>query len=157
LLLTHQHFDHVQDAAAVKVEHGCPIHAFAPYSRALTLEDLFGVATGMSVSVPPYTVDHLLEGQETLSVAGLTFDLKHVPGHSPDSVCFHAAEQGILVGGDVLFAGSIGRCDFPGGSQQQLVQGIAEKLMTLPDAIRVLPGHGPETTIAAERSDNPYL
>lgn len=157
LLLTHQHFDHVQDAAAVKAEHGCPIHAFAPYSRALTLEDLFGVATGMSVSVPPYTVDHLLEGQDALSVARITFDLKHVPGHSPDSVCFHAAEHGILMGGDVLFAGSIGRCDFPGGSQRQLVQGIAEKLMILPDATRVLPGHGPETTIAAERSDNPYL
>jgi glyoxylase-like metal-dependent hydrolase (beta-lactamase superfamily II) len=61
------------------------------------------------------------------------------------------------MGGDVLFAGVIGRCDFPGGSQQMLVQGIAEKLMSLPDATRVLPGHGPETTIAAERSDNPYL
>lgn len=157
LLLTHQHFDHVQDAAAVKAEHGCPLYAFAPHSRTLTLEELFGVATGMSVSVPPYLVDHVLEGQSAVSLAGLTFDLKHVPGHSPDSVCFHAAEQGILVGGDVLFAGSIGRCDFPGGSQRQLVQGIADKLMTLPDATRVLPGHGPETTIAAEREDNPYL
>ena len=157
LLLTHQHFDHVQDAAAVKAEHGCPLYAFAPHSRLLTLEELFGVATGMSVSVPPYVVDHLLEGLSTLSLAGLNFDLKHVPGHSPDSVCFHTAEHGIVVGGDVLFADSIGRCDFPGGSQRQLVQGIAEKLMILPDATRVLPGHGPETTVGAEREDNPYL
>ena len=69
LILTHQHFDHVQDAAALKAEHACPIYAFAAYSRTLTLEDLFGVATGMSVSVPPYTVDHLLEGQSTLTGA----------------------------------------------------------------------------------------
>jgi len=157
LILTHQHFDHVQDAAALKAEHACPIYAFAAYSRTLTLEDLFGVATGMSVSVPPYTVDHLLERQSTLTVAGLTWDLKHVPGHSPDSLAFHAADLGVLISGDALFAGSIGRTDFPGGSQRLLLQGIADKLMILPDTTRVFPGHGPETTIGDERVDNPYL
>lgn len=157
LVLTHQHFDHVMDAAAVKNHFGCPIYAFANYSRTLTLEDLFGMATGTTLSIPPYEVDHLLEGQDSLEVAGLTFALKHVPGHSPDSLCYYLADHGLLVGGDVLFAGSIGRTDFPGGSARQLVTGIKEKLLVLPDSTRVFPGHGPETSIGEEREENGYL
>ena len=157
LLLTHQHFDHVNDAAAVKSRFGCPIYAFAAYSKTLTLEDLFGMATGTFMSIPPYVVDHSLEGQDQLEVAGLTFDLKHVPGHSPDSLCFFLAQEQLLFGGDVLFAGSIGRTDFPGGSTRLLVTGIRDKILTLPEDTRVFPGHGPETTIAEERGGNGYL
>ena len=102
-------------------------------------------------------MDHLLEGQDSLEVAGLTFALKHVPGHSPDSLCYYLADHGLLVGGDVLFAGSIGRTDFPGGSARQLVTGIKEKLLVLPDSTRVFPGHGPETSIGEEREENGYL
>jgi hydroxyacylglutathione hydrolase len=157
MLLTHQHFDHVMDAAAVKVRFGCPIYAFAKYSRGLTLEDLFGMATGTTMSVPVYKVDHALEGLDTIEVAGISFDIKHVPGHSPDSICFHSVAENLLIGGDVLFAGSIGRTDFPGGSARQLIKGIAEKILVLPDQTRVLPGHGPETTIGEERLNNGYL
>ena len=157
LLLTHQHFDHVLDAAAIQARHQCPLYSFAPHSKSLTLETLLNAATGMGLTIEPYTVDHLLEGVDTLRLGDLDWTLSHIPGHSPDSVTFYNAAEGLLFGGDVLFAGSIGRCDFPGGSQQLLVQGITDKLMPLPDATRVFPGHGPETTIGEERTTNPYL
>jgi glyoxylase-like metal-dependent hydrolase (beta-lactamase superfamily II) len=157
LLLTHQHFDHVQDAARLKRKHGCPIYAFAGHSRALTLEDLFGAVTGMGLSVEPYQVDEILEGRGSLTVAGMDWELLHVPGHSPDSLCFYSAAEALLFGGDVLFADGIGRTDFPGGGTELLLTGIAAKLLPLPDAVRVFPGHGPETTIGIERAENPYL
>jgi glyoxylase-like metal-dependent hydrolase (beta-lactamase superfamily II) len=87
----------------------------------------------------------------------LTWKLAHVPGHSPDSVTFYSEPEKLLLAGDVLFAGSIGRTDFPGGSLDTLLQGIKKHVLTLPDETRVLPGHGPETTVGEEREGNPYL
>lgn len=157
LLLTHQHYDHVQDAAIIQREHGARVLALAAYSRELTLEILLEMATGMPFRVDSFRVDELLEGRTQVEAAGVNWRLEHIPGHSPDSVTFHCEEEGILFAGDVLFAGSIGRTDFPGGSMEQLVRGVIEKLLSLPDATRVFPGHGPETTIGAERMNNPYL
>ncbi len=157
LLLTHQHYDHVQDAAIIQREHGARVLALAAYSRELTLEILLEIATGMPFRVDSFRVDELLEGRTQVEAAGVNWRLEHIPGHSPDSVTFHCEEEGILFAGDVLFAGSIGRTDFPGGSMEQLVRGVIEKLLSLPDATRVFPGHGPETTIGAERMNNPYL
>jgi glyoxylase-like metal-dependent hydrolase (beta-lactamase superfamily II) len=157
LFLTHQHFDHVMDAAAVKAEHGCRVYAFAPFSRELTLERLFGMVTGTFVEVPAFEVDELLEGRDTLEAAGETWRLHHVPGHSPDSVCFLLARDHLLFGGDVLFLDGIGRTDFPGGSTELLLSGIESKLLPLPDATRVFPGHGDETTIGRERLEDPFL
>jgi glyoxylase-like metal-dependent hydrolase (beta-lactamase superfamily II) len=157
LVLTHQHFDHVLDAQRIKDEHGCPIYAFAPYSKDLTLESLLPAAASMGFGVMPYVVDHLLEGQASMSLAGIEWQIFHIPGHSPDSLCFHSAEHEVVFAGDVLFAGSVGRTDFPGGSGERLLAGIARRLLTLPDQVRVFPGHGPETTIGTERAENPYL
>lgn len=157
LLLTHQHLDHVQDAALIKAEHGCPIVAYAPFSRDLTLERLLGMFTGCSLEVPEFAVDELLEGESSLDAVGETWKLYHVPGHSPDSLCFHLEDQHVLFGGDVLFRGGIGRTDFPGGSTRQLIGGIQSKLLVLPDATRVFPGHGEDTTIGRERLENPLL
>lgn len=157
LFLTHQHFDHVLDAAAVKAEHGCPIYAFAALSRDLTLERLYGAVTGSSFEVPEFEVDHLLEGQASIDALGETWQLQHVPGHSPDSVCFYLESLGLLFGGDVLFLDGVGRTDFPGGSTQQLLSGIQEKLFKLPDSTRVFTGHGDDTTIGRERMENPFL
>lgn len=157
LLLTHQHFDHVLDAAAVKAQHGCRVYAFAPFSRDLTLERLYGAVTGSSFSVPEFAVDEVLEGQSTLEALGATWGLHHVPGHSPDSLCFHLAAQNLLFGGDVLFLDGIGRTDFPGGSTELLLTGIETKLFPLPDETRVFPGHGDDTTIGRERAENPFL
>jgi hydroxyacylglutathione hydrolase len=157
LFLTHQHFDHVLDAAQIQRKHGCHLYAFAAHSRQLTLEALFNMATGMGFSVEPYSVDEILEGRSRITVAGIDWQLMHVPGHSPDSLCFYDQADSLLFGGDVLFADGIGRTDFPGGSTRQLLSGIAEKLLVLPDDVRVFPGHGPETTIGDERASNPYL
>lgn len=157
LLLTHQHFDHVLGAAAVKERHGCRVVAWSALSRDLTLERLFGAVSGTSVHVREFAVDEVLESQTSVEAAGVTWRLYHVPGHSPDSVCFHWEAQKLLFGGDVLFLGSIGRTDFPGGSGRQLVKGIQEKLLCLDDDTVVYPGHGPETNIGAERMENPYL
>ena len=156
LLLTHQHFDHCQDTAALQ-RAGARVWAFARFSRELTLEVLFGFATGTELTVEEFAVDEVLEGRGQVEIGGITWKLEHVPGHSPDSVTFYHEKEKLLMGGDVLFAGSIGRTDFPGGSLQQLLQGIQEKVLCLPDDTRVLPGHGPETTVGEERVGNPYL
>lgn len=157
LFLTHQHFDHVLDAAAVKAEHGCQVYSFAPYSRDLTLEILYGAVTGSPFSVPPFAVDEVLEGQSQIEVLGESWNLYHVPGHSPDSLCFHLPSQNLLFGGDVLFLDSVGRTDFPNGSGSLLLSGIIKKLFVLPDTTRVYPGHGDDTTIGREKRENPYL
>jgi len=155
VLLTHQHYDHVLDAAALQAT-GARLHAFAPYSRDLTLETA-ARAWGMPISVEPYRVDQLLDMEKPLRLAGLDIALAHVPGHAADSVIFHLAAQGVVFSGDTLFAGSIGRTDLPGGSTETLLGGIAKHLLDLPKETRVLSGHGPATTIARELKGNPFL
>jgi hydroxyacylglutathione hydrolase len=155
VLLTHQHYDHVMDAAALK-SLGARLHAFTDYSTDLTLESP-ARTWGLPISVTPYQIDHRFVMTEPLRIAGLEISLAHVPGHSTDSVTFYLVDHGLVFSGDTLFADSIGRTDLPGGSQQQLLDGIARHLMILPAATRVLPGHGPETTIAAEAAGNSYV
>ena len=134
---------------------GAKVHAFAPHSPALTLEEMMR-GFGMPVHVEPYTVDELLEGRAELEIGGLRMELAHVPGHSPDSVTFFLPERGELFAGDTLFAGSIGRADLPGGNPGLLIDGIRGKLFALPENTRVFPGHGPATSVGAERAGNPY-
>ena len=155
LLLTHQHYDHVLDAAAMQ-RAGARLHAFAPYSTELTLETL-ARGWGMPIAVDPYRIDALLDVAQPLRLAGLEMALAHVPGHAADAVTFYLAAEGWLFAGDTLFAGSIGRTDLPGGSTQELLDGIARHLLTLPPATKVLSGHGPATTIAREAAGNPFL
>ncbi|WP_146856366.1 MBL fold metallo-hydrolase [Brevifollis gellanilyticus] len=157
VLLTHQHFDHVLDAAAVAREHGCPVYCWEAYSPDLTLERLFKTMTGSAFAVPEFAVDHVLNGKTEIEVLGQKMQLFHVPGHSPDSVCFYLESQGVLFGGDVLFLDGVGRTDFPGGSFEQLATGIENHLWPLPDMTVVFPGHGDETTIGREREENPFV
>ena len=157
LLLTHQHFDHCQDAAAIQTQHGARVLSYQAFSRQLTLEFLMGFVSGTRFEVSAFTVDELLEGKTEVEVCGLIWKLSHIPGHSLDSVTFYCADEGLVFGGDVLFSGSVGRADFPGGNMELLVEGIVKHLLPLPDETRVLSGHGPATTIGAEREDNPYL
>ena len=96
----------------------------------------------------------LFEGQE-ISWGKFTLSVIHTPGHSPGGVCFHA--PGAVFTGDTLFAGSIGRTDFPGGNHQQLIRGVVEKIFPLGDELRVYPGHGPHSTIGQERKFNPFF
>jgi len=155
VLLTHQHYDHVEDVAALH-RLGARIHAFANYSEALTLEQS-ARNWGMPISIQPYEVNHLLVPGATLRLHGFAIEIAHVPGHSVDSVTFNFVEEGVLFSGDTLFAQSIGRFDLPNGDGDLLLKGIAEKLLTLPPETRVFPGHGPSTTIGREIRQNPYL
>ncbi|HUF60722.1 MAG TPA: MBL fold metallo-hydrolase [Verrucomicrobiales bacterium] len=156
LLLTHAHFDHVKDAAEMQERLGCRIWAWAEPDPELTLERFLGVFDSL-LSVRRYRVDQVLRGRESIEICGEHLELLHVPGHSADSVVFYDSVEAAVFGGDVLMEGSVGRTDFPGGSQGLLLGGIAEKLLALPDATRVYPGHGPETTIGRERRHNPFL
>ena len=156
VLLTHQHFDHVVDAAALHAR-GCRLHAFQPYATSLTLEDA-ARDWGLPIVVAPFQIDEVLADRPTLEVAGLTFGLAHVPGHSPDSDTFHLPDHRLVFCGDTLFAGSIGRTDLPGhGNHRLLLQGIARHLLSLPDSTRLYPGHGPATKVGTERVSNPFL
>ena len=155
LLLTHQHYDHVLDCAALQKQ-GVPVHAYAPYSKDLTLENP-AREWGMPISVEPFEINTLVVPGEPLKLCGLEFTVAHVPGHATDSITFHLASEGIVFAGDALFQGSIGRTDLPGGDTDTLLDGIRRHLLTLAPTTRVLPGHGPETTIAAEAAGNPFL
>jgi len=157
LILTHQHHDHILDVGRLQETYGCPVHAYAEPSEELTLSKRLEQMMGIPCPIDPYTVDHFFAGEAVLEVAGLTMDLLHIPGHSPDSVCFRLHGEPVVIGGDVLFAGSIGRTDFPNGNHEQLLSGIREKLWPLPDETHVLPGHGPATTIGEEKATNPFL
>jgi len=157
LYLTHQHHDHVVGAGEVQERFGIPILAYAEPSDELTLASRLEEMTGMPCSLAPYRVDELLLPGTSVDLAGLDADVLHVPGHSPDSVVFSIAGLELLVGGDVLFRGGIGRTDFPHGDHGLLISGIREKLWPLPDTTRVLPGHGPATTIGLEKGSNPFL
>jgi len=166
LLLTHQHYDHVEDVARLAAK-GVKIRAYAPHSKDLTLET-FREQWGLPIEVTPYTIDDVLGDTQSLDSGNIEFRVAHVPGHSPDSIVFITNENdqksdtaesspALAFVGDTLFADSIGRPDLPGGDQELLLKGIQEKLLTLPDDTRIFPGHGLETTIGREQSGNPFL
>jgi hydroxyacylglutathione hydrolase len=151
LLLTHLHFDHVLDAAKVR-DLGVRIYSYARLTKELSLESIFGEIFGGEFAVQAFESDELLEARGEIEVAGLKFEILHVPGHSPDSVCFYLRESGQLFGGDVLMQGGYGRTDFPGGDGELLFRGIREKVFALDDGVIVYPGHGGTTTVGEERA-----
>jgi len=156
LVLTHGHWDHTADAAAVRRRHGCRVLCHADTVPMLTEEDFFE-RHGFPLRIESVEPDGLLaegQGQELL---GLTMDVLDVPGHCPGSLCFYLPDQSALIGGDVLFRGGIGRWDLPGGNGELLLQGIREKILPLPGGTTVMSGHGPTTTVAEEKSANPFL
>lgn len=156
LLLTHAHFDHVTEAAEVSRRWHCPIHAFSTPTPELTLE-AFLPFMGVTAPLETYSVDHPFADGDELMLAGRRILVRHLPGHSPDSVIFHLPDEGLVFSGDTLMRGSIGRTDFPGGSAPTLLEGIRRHLLTLPGEVSVLPGHGGATSIATERESNPFL
>lgn len=152
--LTHAHIDHVAGVARVVAATGAPVYLH-PADRSLydTVAQQ-GQWFGLRIENPP-PPDHALAEGDTLYVGDVAFDVVHVPGHSPGHVAF--LTEGIAIVGDVLFAGSVGRVDLPGGDGATLLDSIQRHLMTLPDATAVYPGHGGVTTIGAERTNNPFV
>lgn len=159
LLLTHAHIDHVEDAAAIATEHGCPVIAWQQSTPELRLEPQLREWTGMDLRATPYTVTTELQAAHTgeIEVCGEKIRYAHLPGHSPDSVVFHLPERQFSLSGDTLMAGGCGRTDFPGGSERQLLMGIRREFTSLPPETLILSGHGPETTLRRELATNPVM
>ncbi len=154
LLLTHQHFDHVDDVAALRAD-GALVFAYQDYAPEIIMEKRIQ-EMGIPVKIPPYEVDEVIGENSILEISGHHFNLAHVPGHSPDSISFHLLTESYLFAGDALFNGSIGRTDLPGGNHELLLDSIRQKLYILPEETTIFPGHGPQTSIGTEKKTNPF-
>jgi hydroxyacylglutathione hydrolase len=160
LVLTHGHFDHMWDAVLIAEDHNCPIYVH-PADAGMVLDTSYVRMFGVSPPIrSPSHVEPLVvpdQGSAAFHCAGEEFQIFHIPGHSPGSVAFYHPGWGILISGDTLFCGGVGRWDLPGGSRSALLQGLRKHLVPLPPETRVYAGHGPRTTIGHERDTNPYL
>jgi len=157
VILTHGHVDHI--ASLTPLRRSFPgirvyIHRLDAPMLADPQANLSALA-GMVFTTEPAEV--LLEDGDTLELAGIRLRVLHTPGHTPGGICLYAEQEGLVFVGDTLFADSVGRTDFPGGSTSQLIESIRVKLLALPDTTAVYPGHGMSTTICRERRLNPFL
>jgi hydroxyacylglutathione hydrolase len=155
ILLTHTHFDHVGAVAALARHTGAPV--YCPKLEVPILQDINSYVFAGFGPFEPYDPEETVEGGERLTLAGLDIDVIFTPGHSPGHVCYSIPDEQVLLDGDVIFRGSIGRFDLPGGNAQTLLDSIATLLNTLPDDTQVLPGHMGATTLGRERATNPFL
>ncbi len=157
ILITHGHFDHIMATNELRKTFDIPVIAFKEEEELLadSKERLFGMVDDMSLLV--VNADRFLSDGEELELAGFKIRVIHTPGHSKGSCCYYIEDENVLMSGDTLFEGSVGRTDFPTGSMKEMDRSINEILMKLPDDVEVFPGHGGSTTIGAERKSNPYV
>lgn len=156
IVLTHAHIDHVGAVVDLVKEYSCPVLAHEESAPMLEQLPMQAVMMGMKFGEVP-KIDTYIEDEEIIEVGGLRLASLYTPGHSPGHLAFYIEGEGVVLAGDALFAGSVGRVDLPGGDGPTLLKSIEERLLTLPDETVVHPGHGPETTVGHERSTNPFL
>ena len=156
ILITHAHIDHIAGAARLQALTGAPV---LYNQNDLPLVNMMAVQAGwLGMETPEVRPpDDTLDDGKLISIANLSGSILHTPGHTQGSVCLYLPTQKLLLAGDTLFAGSVGRTDLPGGDGPTLIRSIHNKLLPLPDETVVLPGHGPKTTIGDERKSNPFL
>ncbi len=156
ILLTHGHGDHIAAVAELKKQYDIPLYVGAG-DEDLLANPSANISAFFDHPVVAPMPDHSVQDEQELAIAGLQLTVIATPGHTVGGVCFLEETGGRLFCGDTLFAGSIGRTDLPGGNHQQLIDSIMSRIMKLPDTCVVLPGHGPESTVGAERTSNPWL
>jgi hydroxyacylglutathione hydrolase len=156
IVVTHAHIDHVGGAALLKKATGAPVLL---NQRDLGLLEAMEMQAGwLGIDTPEVAPpDASAEDGLTIGLDTLPAEVIHTPGHTPGSICLHFSTQHLLIAGDTLFAGSIGRTDLPGGDGRQILRSLRDRLLVLPDTTQVIPGHGSETTIGQERQSNPFL
>ncbi len=155
IILTHGHLDHIYGIPPLRSEYP----QIKVYIHKLDEDMLIGArpASPMASVSVNYGPGQIIEDGEELRFAGITLRVLHTPGHTPGGVCLYSQAEDVVFTGDTLFAGSVGRTDFPGGDYKQLITAIKNKLLVLPGRTVVYTGHGPQTTIAAEEATNPHL
>jgi len=156
VLNTHCHIDHVLGNAFACKTWNIPLWVPAGEVEQLASVLSYGPSMGIYPEASPKP-QGLLDEHSELKYLGIAWQVLNIPGHSPDGLCFYLPSENMLIAGDVLFMGSIGRTDLPGGNYERLMRGITQKLMTLPDATVVYPGHGDTTSIGIERKHNPFV
>jgi len=156
IVITHAHIDHIGGAAQLKKATGAPVLL---NQKDLGMLNIMEIQAGwLGVPTPEVAPpDASAEDGLAIGLPSLQAEVLHTPGHTPGSICLLFPEQHLLLAGDTLFAGSIGRTDLPGGDGRQILRSLRDRLLVLPDTTRVLPGHGTETTIGEERQSNPFL
>ena len=157
LWITHGHWDHTQGGAEVVRETHCRVLAHRADQVLIETPEVMEKFMGESMNLEPIHVDHWVIQGERLTVLGYEVEVRHVPGHCPGNVLFYFADLAAAFVGDALFAGSVGRADLPGGDFEQLERSIRAQIYTLPLPTAVYAGHGPATTVGAEKSSNPYV
>ena len=156
IIVTHAHIDHVGAVAALADEYACPVLMHAESEPMLKQLPTQAMMMGLKFGKVPAVDRHISDG-EVLEVGKLRLHSLYTPGHAPGHLAFYIEDEGVVLSGDALFAGSVGRVDLPGGSMEVLMRSIEERLLTLPDETWVYPGHGPRTSIGNERTSNPFL
>ena len=157
LLNTHAHLDHIMGNAFVKEKYGVDLYLHKLDIPTLQMGEQSAHVYGLDQFESSPMPDKYLEDGQTIKFGDISFDVIFGPGHAPGHVAFYNKEQGVLINGDILFKGSYGRVDLPGGNFEQLKDSITQKLFKLPEETVVYCGHGPQTTIGAEKSSNPIL
>jgi hydroxyacylglutathione hydrolase len=153
LIATHCHVDHIAGANIAMEKLGLPLE-ICPLGKNM-LGNVGPIAAAFGYTTSEIKEGGYLSEGDIVNIGKTKFSILHCPGHSPDSLCFYT--DGVLIGGDVIFKGSLGRTDLPGGNTEQLMNSITKKIYLLPDETNIYPGHGPETTLGTEKKQNPYL
>jgi glyoxylase-like metal-dependent hydrolase (beta-lactamase superfamily II) len=156
IFLTHSHIDHVFGLRYVKSTYNIPIIGHSLTNKGLQLTETVGKLYGLSVETPP-EIDTVVDEGDEISLGATVFRILFCPGHAPDHLVLYSADEGLAMVGDVIFKESIGRTDLPGGNYETLMNSIHQKLLILPSNTILYPGHGPETTIKEEITNNPFL
>jgi len=159
ILLTHGHFDHIGALEAVMKQYEIPVYAHLAEKEYFTNADynLSWKAGRAKIELTDLSTFQFIEVDGVLEIMDLPVEIRHVPGHSSGSIAFYFADDEVVISGDALFSGSIGRTDLINGNHDQLINSIKTKLFTLPDTTVVYAGHGPATTIGDEKASNPFF